>query len=151
MPCPTDPSISFGFLLADAARAVRRQFQRRGADLGISASQWRLLVQVMRCGALPQARLAELLEIEPISVSRLVDRMQEAGWLIRYPDAEDRRIKLVDLTEKSRATFADMRCIADDIYSEALQGVSPEAYQITRTALLRLIRNLSEPTGTQDE
>ena len=95
------PPDSLGFLLTDATRAIRRRFEQRAACLGLSSSQWRLLMQLKRGGPLPQARLAELLEIEPISVSRLVDRMQEAGWVRREPDATDRRVKLVAPTEKA--------------------------------------------------
>lgn len=151
MPDTSPPPEGFGFLLTDAVRVIRRRFERRGAELGISSSQWRLLVQLKRSGPMPQARLAELLEIEPISVSRMADRMQDAGWITRYADQTDRRVKILDLSDKTRAAFADLRCIADDIYSDAFRGVTPEAFATTKDTLHRLIANLSEPTETRND
>ena len=79
------PIDQFGFLLHDAARLMRRRFELRGSEYGLSAAQWRALVRLVKFGPMPQARLADLLEIEPISVSRLVDRMEETlrhrSWL----------------------------------------------------------------------
>lgn len=147
--CP--PPDSLGFLLADATRAIRKRFEQRGAEMGISASQWRVLVQIVRNGPLAQARLAELLEVEPISVSRLIDRMQDGGWVHRYSAPDDRRIKMVDLTPKTRTAFTGMRDTADRIYAEALQGVSDADRDTTRTVLLRLIQNLSMPIEGEND
>ena len=78
---------SLGILLHEAARAVRKAFERRVSRHGLSSAQWRMLVAVTKCAeATTQARLADLLEIEPISVSRLVDRMEASGWVERRPD-----------------------------------------------------------------
>ena len=68
---------SLGILVHDAARALRRSFDARATALGLTTAQWRLLVVLFRLGPVTQARLAERLEVEPISVSRLVDRMAE--------------------------------------------------------------------------
>jgi MarR family transcriptional regulator for hemolysin len=81
-----------GFLLHDSARLLRRAFERRAAAYGLSSAQWRLLAHVLRHGSIAQARLADLLEVEAISVSRLIDRMEQAGWVTRLPDPQDRRI-----------------------------------------------------------
>ena len=73
-----------GFLIHDAQRLMRKRFETRGAAYGLSSAQWRLMVRLVKEeGVEPQARLAELLEIEPISVSRLLDRMEEGGWIER--------------------------------------------------------------------
>lgn len=95
----SDSTRTLGFLLHDAARLLRRRFEGRGAEHGLSAAQWRLMVHVVRHGCgVSQARLAEALEIEPISVSRLVDRMEQGGWVERSPDPQDRRVRLIHPT-----------------------------------------------------
>ena len=82
MPLMTSDGIDrLGFLIHDAQRLLRKRFEMRGAEYGLSAAQWRLLVRLVKEEGVPQARLAELLEIEPISVSRLLDRMEEGGWI----------------------------------------------------------------------
>ncbi len=82
-----------GFLLHDAGRLMRKRFEHHSGRYGLSSAQWRLLVRVFKEEGVAQARLAELLEIEPISVSRLIDRMQGAGWIERRTDMADRRVR----------------------------------------------------------
>ena len=99
----TDGIDRLGFLIHDAARLLRKRFEAKGSAYGLSAAQWRLLVRLVKEEGVAQARLAELLEIEPISVSRLLDRMEEGGWIERRPDASDRRVRMIFPTDKSRA------------------------------------------------
>lgn len=134
---------SLGFLLTDATRAMRRRFELLAADLGLSSSQWRLIMQLKHRGPLPQARLAALLEIEPISVSRLVDRMQEAGWVRRESAPNDRRVKLVVPTDKAMRAVTSAHSISDTLYEEALAGLSNETRATLRSALRQIIQNLS--------
>ena len=96
----TDGIDRLGFLIHDATRLLRKRFEARASGLGLSSAQWRLLVRVAKEEGVAQARLAELLEIEPISVSRLVDRMEEGGWIERRPDATDRRVRMIFPTAK---------------------------------------------------
>ena len=79
----TDGIDRLGFLIHDSARLLRKRFEEKGRAYGLSAAQWRLLVRLVKEEGVAQARLAELLEIEPISVSRLLDRMEEGGWIER--------------------------------------------------------------------
>ena len=111
-----------GFLIHDAQRLLRKRFEMRGAEYGLSAAQWRLLVRVVKDEGVPQARLAELLEIEPISVSRLLDRMEAGGWISRQPDASDRRVRMIFPTDKSRSAFVAIKSVAGEVYEEALAG-----------------------------
>jgi DNA-binding MarR family transcriptional regulator len=139
---------SLGILLHEAARAVRKAFERRVSRHGLSSAQWRMLVTVTKCAeATTQARLADLLEIEPISVSRLVDRMEAAGWVERRPDPQDRRVKLVVPTDRARAVHAEIRAMADDVYGEALGGLAPEQRVALLGGLSRVIANLNEAAG----
>lgn len=133
-----------GLLLHDAARALRRRFDLRAAELGLSTAQWRLLVHLFRCGRISQARLAERLEIEPISVSRLIDRMTEQGWVLREPDPSDRRSRIVVPTDKARNAYDRSRIIADGLYEDALRGMSDDQRDAVIASLRQVIDNLSD-------
>lgn len=140
---------SLGILVHDAARALRRSFDARATALGLTTAQWRLLVVLFRLGPVTQARLAERLEVEPISVSRLVDRMAEQGWVTREPDPADRRIRIVVPTAKAEATGKEMRLLADDVFGLALAGLTEADRATLLLALAHIIRNLSEPSAPE--
>jgi len=140
----SDGTDRLGFLLHDAARLMRRRFEARASGLGLSSAQWRLLVRVTKDEGVAQARLAELLEIEPISVSRLIDRMEEGGWIERRSDAADRRVRMIFPTEKSREAYAGVKGLAGEVYEQALAGLSAEERRVLVKGLLNVIENLSD-------
>jgi DNA-binding MarR family transcriptional regulator len=133
-----------GFLIHDAQRLLRKRFEARAASYGLSTAQWRLLARLVKDEGSTQARLAEFLEIEPISVSRLVDRMEASGWVMRKQDAGDRRVRMIFPTEKSRNAFAAVKAIAGDIYDEALTGLSDAERRALISGLEKLVDNLGE-------
>ena len=141
---------SLGMLLFDASRLIRRRFEASAADLGLSSAQWRLLVQLAKLGRATQARLAEKLEIEPISVSRLVDRMQESGWVTRESDPQDRRAKVIVPTEKTLALYADLRGRAEGVYEQAQTGIPAEERAVLMRALRSIITNLTSDDASGD-
>src|ERR1700722_9689780 len=96
---------SFGFLLHDIARLMRKRFDQRARSLGLTRAQWQVLAHLARHEGINQAGLAEILEIEAITVGRLVDRMEEAGWVERRAHPSDRRARLLYMTAKARAVF----------------------------------------------
>lgn len=133
-----------GFLIHDVQRLMRKRFEARASGLGLSSAQWRLLVRVAKEDGVAQARLAELLEIEPISVSRLVDRMEEGGWIERRSDAADRRVRMIFLTPKASDAYAVIKSIAGEVYEELLVGVKPEARRVLIEGLEAMVRNLTD-------
>ena len=139
-----DETDRLGFLIHDAARLVRRTFEKRADRHGLSAAQWRLLVRVFKEEGVAQARLAELLEIEPISVSRLIDRMEQGGWIERRADAADRRVRTIYLTDSSRHVFEEMKGMANEVYDIALAGLDAETRRATINGLKAIIQNLSD-------
>ncbi len=136
---------SLGLLLHDASRLIRRRFEARSGEYGLTSAQWRMLLLVCKSeGGAQQSRFAELLDIEPISASRLIDRMEAQGWVNRAPDPNDRRVRRVLPTEKALAAFAHVKTHADAVYAEALNGLS-EAQRAELIAALRMIAaNLSK-------
>jgi len=139
-----NPCDNLGLLLHDNARLMRRRFEARATGLGLSSSQWRLLAITLREGKVTQARLAERLEIEPISVSRLVDRMEQAGWVGRETDPADRRIRLVVPTPRALAAHAGIRSLLNGVIAEALQGFSDAERADVIRLLERMSANLSD-------
>lgn len=145
---------SLGLLLHDAARAVRKRFEARAADYGLTSAQWRMLVQVCKTeGGAQQSHFADLLEIEPISVSRLLDRMEAMGWVTRAPDARDRRVRRVFPTPKAMEAFASFKPVADAVYAQALAGIAPDQRALLLEALGSIAANLAkaEDTGRKDQ
>jgi DNA-binding MarR family transcriptional regulator len=140
----SDGSDRLGFLLHDAARLIRKRFEARASGYGLSAAQWRLLVRLVKDEGVAQARLAELLEIEPISVSRLLDRMEEGGWIERRQDANDRRVRMIFPTAKSREAFAKVKSMAGEVYEEALAGLPAQLRRATIEGLTAIVNNLSD-------
>ena len=134
----------FGLLLHDAARLMRKRFELRAQAYGLSSAQWRLMFNLFKeGGSATQTRLAEALEIEPISVSRLIDRMEQAGWVRREPDALDRRVRRVVPTPRAQETFASIKAMARDVYEEALEGLSETERTALVASLNQIIDNLS--------
>jgi DNA-binding MarR family transcriptional regulator len=140
----TNGTDRLGFLVHDAARLMRRRFEARASGHGLSSAQWRLLVRVVKEEGVAQARLAELLEIEPISVSRLLDRMEGLGWIERRADSSDRRVRMIFPTAKASDAYAQVKSLAGEVYAEALAGLSQEERGILVKGLSTIIENLSD-------
>lgn len=140
----SDGTDRLAFLIHDSARLLRKRFEVKGSAYGLSAAQWRLMVRLVKEEGVTQARLAEILEIEPISVSRLLDRMEEGGWVERRQDPTDRRVRIIFPTDKSRETFAAIKSVAGEVYDLALAGLDPDEKRTLIKALDTIITNLSD-------
>ena len=141
---PYDPERSFGFLLHDVARLLRKRFDQRARALGLSRSQWQVLAHLSRHEGINQSGLAEILEIENITLGRLIDRMGEAGWVERRADPKDRRARLLFMTEKVTPVMEQMRALAEETRNEALGGLPPEQRETLIDMLLHVRANISE-------
>lgn len=139
-----DPERSFGFLLHDCARLVRRDFERRARAIGLTRAQWAAIAHLRRHEGCNQSTLADLLEVEPITLARLLDRMEASGWVARRPDPRDRRAKLVFLTEKAKPLIDQLTDFSSETRAAALAGMSAEAQEGVIETLIRVRNNLSE-------
>lgn len=146
---PYDPDRSFGFLIHDIARLLRKKFDQRARALGLSRSQWQVLVHLSRHEGINQSGLAEILEIENITLGRLIDRMEEAGWVERRADRNDRRARLLYMTEKVAPVMEQMRGLAEETRNEALDGLASADREALIDALTQVRANISERTPTR--
>ena len=134
-PSPRPPAPTLGFLLHDSARLMRKRFEQRARALGLSRSQWQLLAALTRNEGVQQSVLADLLDIEPITLGRLVDRCQKAGLIERRPDARDRRVWRLFLTPAAHPVLEVMQRIGAATREETLAGLSGA----DRDALMRIL------------
>lgn len=141
----------FGFLLGDTSRILRRRFEQRAQEHGLTSAQWRAIGQLSRSDGLTQVALASRLDIEPMTVCRLVDRMEAAGFVRRVPNPQDKRAKLVCLTELSRALLGEMREIALLVYEEAFEGFNHDERKALIDGLNRINENLSRRVRKREE
>lgn len=106
--------------VADVTRLTRREFDRRVAPLGLTRAQWRALKRIERAEGLTQAQLADDLEMEPIAIGRVLDRLQAAGFIERRNDPHDRRCWRLYLAQRSGAVMDDVDRIAAGLRREML-------------------------------
>ncbi len=141
---------TLGFLLGDVSRLLRRRFDERARASGASVAQWRVLKILERQPGLNQGQIAELLEVEPITACRMIDRLEEAGLVERRRDPSDRRAWRIHLTDKADPVIADLHLLAGEMIEDALQGLSPERRDAL-IATLNLIRSnlTSVPEGKE--
>jgi len=141
---PENLDRNWGFLLHDAARLLRKRFDQRARGLGLTRAQWQVLAHVNRQEGLNQAALAEILEIEPITLVRLLDRLEASGLIERRLDPKDRRVRLLHLTGKARSVVAEMQEIGALAREEAMAGLSPEDRERLIETLIAIKANLTE-------
>lgn len=143
----TEKNDRLGALLRDAYQGITRRFALRTHAYGLSPTQWRLLGQVLKTGPKTQAALAEALDVEPISVSRLVDRMVQAGWVRREAHPQDRRARVIVPTAKAEAAAPEVLQVVDEVSEAAMARLT----QSEREDLIRMLRQIIETLGGSDD
>jgi MarR family transcriptional regulator for hemolysin len=113
-----------GFLISDVARLMRTAFDRRVRRLGLTRSQWLVINRLHRHPGVTQSELAEMLEVEKATAGRMVDRMENKGWVARRPDASDRRVNRLHLTEEADLIQLQLAQVADGTVDDALALLS---------------------------
>lgn len=145
--------ISFGYLLNDVTLLFRKHFDRRAVKFGLTRAQWRATKMLYYREGLRQTELAELLEMEPIAVGRVIDRLQAAGFVERRPDPKDRRAWRLYVTDQARGVIADMELIAQGLRKDATIGVDVAEMEQAMGVLNRIKENLQalEASSVEDE
>lgn len=134
---------NFAFEVAATAQALRRAFDRRAAALGVTRAQWRVLAWLGHEDGLRQVDLADALDVEPITLCRMIDRLAEAGLVERRRDDEDRRAWRIHLTPAASPVIGSLRDVASDFIGESLEGVSATEQAQVRDVLARVRSNLA--------
>lgn len=133
-------SEDLGFLIGDTARLMRRAFDERVRTQGITRPQWRVLGLLSRFGGSTQVALAEMMDVEPITLGRMIDRLEDAGLVERRAAPADRRAWHVHLTDHGQASLVDLKPTAMALYNDAVRGLT-EAQQADLEEMLNIIRS----------
>lgn len=130
------------FLLHDVARLLRVDADKRARSHGMTRAQWAILIRLDRQPGLSQKELAELLEVEPITVARLIDRLEGAGMVERRPDPRDRRIWRLHLRPAAIPMLAEIAHQRDKIIRMLSPGIDRATLETVTDALETMKANL---------
>ena len=149
----TTPDSAFAYRMQDVTRLFRKHFDRRALRYDLTRAQWRALKAIRRNEGLSQSDLAEQLDMEPIAIGRVVDRLQQAGFVERRADPADRRRWRLHLTDKAHAVTDDMEELARELRGQSLGNIDEEEFAVFLRVLGRIHDNLAAldqqpPTNT---
>jgi MarR family transcriptional regulator, transcriptional regulator for hemolysin len=119
----------FAFMLNDVARMLRTYADHKAAQFGITRAQWVVLARLDRSEGLKQSELAEMLELQPISLTRLVDKLCDSELIERRPDPIDRRVKRLFLTHAAHPLLEKLGDLGEELMGTALAGVERESVE----------------------
>jgi MarR family transcriptional regulator, transcriptional regulator for hemolysin len=136
------PARELGFALHDVARLLRTYSDQRARELGTTRAQWAVLSRLQRCEGAKQNELAEALDLAPITVGRLLDKLTAAGLVERRDDATDRRANRLYLTAKAAPALKDLGALAEDLMGRALAGLDEGDIRAMQDSLATMKANL---------
>jgi DNA-binding MarR family transcriptional regulator len=132
------------FLLHDVARLLRVDADKRARQHGMTRAQWAILIWLERQPGISQKELSEFLEVEPITVARLIDRLEARGMVERRPDPRDRRIWRLHLLPPARAVLHEIDDQRADMTRMLTAGISEQSIEIMTEALMRMKSTLCQ-------
>jgi MarR family transcriptional regulator, transcriptional regulator for hemolysin len=132
------------FLLNDVARLLRVDADKRARLHGMTRAQWSILIWLERQPGISQKELSELLEVEPITVARLIDRLESRGMVERRPDPRDRRIWRLHLLRPARDVLHEIDEHRADMTRIVTVGVDDHSIEIMTEALMRMKATLTQ-------
>ena len=126
------------FLLHDVARLLRIEGDRRARARGMTRAQWAILIWLERQPGISQKELSELLEVEPITVARLIDRLEARGMVERRPDPRDRRIWRLHLRPEAHEELREISRQRIEINRMLTANLDPQTIETTTEALIAM-------------
>lgn len=123
---PHSISREFAFTINDVARMFRTYADYKASQLGITRAQWAVLARLDRFEGLKQSELADMLDLQPISLTRLLDRLASCGLIERRSDPTDRRAKRLFLTPAARPLLEQLGDLGEEMMTNVLAGVDSE-------------------------
>src|ERR1700749_4606941 len=139
---PRSLNREFAFIINDVARMLRTYADYKGAQYGVTRAQWAVLARLDRFEGLKQSELAEMLDLQPISLTRLLDRLCESGLIERRADPNDRRAKRLFLTAAARPLLERLGELGEELMTTALAGVDREIVERMVVQLATVKENL---------
>ena len=138
------PSLNreFAFILNDVARLLRTYADYKAAQFGITRAQWAVLVRVDRFEGLNQSELAEGLDLQPITLTRLLDKLSDSGLIERRPDPADRRAKRLFLTAAARPLLERLSDLGEETMANTLAVVDVASVELMVSKLSVVKDNL---------
>lgn len=122
---PVRNNRELAFSINDVARLLRTYADHEARRFGMTRAKWAVLARLDRFEGLKQAELAEMLDLQPISLTRLLDGLADNGLIERRPDPDDRRAKRLFLTAAARPLLAQLTDLGEDLMETALDGLAP--------------------------
>ncbi|OJT95116.1 MAG: hypothetical protein BGN82_07665 [Alphaproteobacteria bacterium 65-7] len=132
-------------VMHDVARIMRTRFDQRAREYGMTRAQWVILARLERQPGMTQNEMAGLCEVEPITVGRLVDRLEANGLVERRLDPADRRIRRLHLLPASRPILDEIHRYKNGLFAGITEGLDPETLETVTNALLHIKQRLTEP------
>ena len=132
----------FGFLLRDVTRLYVQRFEQHAAALGLTLAQCKALMRLADCEGVSQVRLSELTDLDPMTLVRILDRMESEGWLERRKDPRDRRVRCLYLTSKAKPLLDDIRGLIDVTWEDAFAGIPQQKSDLVMELLDTVRGNL---------
>ena len=132
----------FAFILHDVARLLRTYADHRAAQFGTTRAQWAVLARVDRSEGLNQSELAETLDLQPITLTRLLDKLCDSGLIERRPDPDDRRAKRLFLTPAARPLLKQLAGLGEETMNSATEGLSHDEIERMVSELVTVKDNL---------
>jgi MarR family transcriptional regulator, transcriptional regulator for hemolysin len=130
------------FALHDAARLLRTYSDLRARELNTTRAQWAVLSRLQRCEGAKQSELAEALDIAPITLARLIDKLDAAGMVERRADPKDRRAHRLYLTDEAIPTLSALAVLGEDVMGRALAGLDDTTIEAILKGLATIKANL---------
>jgi MarR family transcriptional regulator, transcriptional regulator for hemolysin len=147
---PLSRNREFAFLLNDVARLLRTYADHKAAQFGITRAQWVVLVRVDRSEGLKQSELAETLDLQPITLTRLLDKLCDSGLIERRPDAADRRAKRLYLTPAARPLLERLAGLGEETMAGTLAGIERANLDVIVSNLAHVKENLRKLIQRRD-
>ena len=136
---------NFAFEVVETARLIRREANKRAAVLGATKAQWRVLARLSRTGdAVRQIELADALDVEPITLCRMIDRLEEAGLVERRRDGADRRAWRIHLTAAAAPVLARLEEMGVGLHADILAGIKDADRETALRVLARVRQNIDQ-------
>jgi MarR family transcriptional regulator, transcriptional regulator for hemolysin len=131
-----------GFLLYDVAYLYTRRFEERARQLSLRLTQCKALAVLANCEGVSQTRLAQISEVDPVRLVRILDRLEAIGWAERRSDPQDRRAHVLAVTEGAKPVIERVWKMVRDTSTEALKGITSDELHLLTDLLERVHANL---------